>query len=321
MTIDASLAVVIVNYGAADFIIRHLDETIASTRAFREAHVYITDNASPGDDLEKLNAHIARANLEDAVSAFAAGGNLGFAGGNNAAFARFHARPDYVFFLNPDAWPAQDAIERLVETLDANPEAAVAAPRIVNEHGETAISYFHFPAIRDQFGSEAELGFLQRRSSWRILDLDALQEPIETEWVSGASFLLRMNAAADPPMDDGYFLYFEETDMMRALAKAGWRVLLDPRSRVTHVGGLTTGASVNHLDHPLPVCWHRSWRRYFVKQYGLAGALLAALLKTGGIIAYKTKAILLGFPPRRPKRYLRDFVRYGLAPLLIGRKG
>jgi GT2 family glycosyltransferase len=320
MMIDKSLAVVIVNYGAADFIIKHFDKTVAATQGFRDPQIYIADNASPGDDLEKLNAHIEAVGLANVATAFDTGGNLGFAGGNNAAFARFKSAPDYVFFLNPDAWSERNAIALLAETLEANPKIAVAAPRIINEAGVTAVSYFNFPTVKDQFGSEAELDFLHRRSGWRVLDLENQNAPVDAEWVSGAAFLLRMDAAATPPMDDGYFLYFEETDMMRALRSEGWGVLLNPEAVVTHVGGLATGADASRRDQPMPSHWYRSWRRYFVKQYGVFGALVASLLKVAGIGAYYAKAGVRGFQPRRPKRHLRNFLRYALAPLLIGKR-
>ncbi|MEM8772188.1 MAG: glycosyltransferase family 2 protein [Pseudomonadota bacterium] len=316
MTVAARIAVVMVNYGAADFIIAHMAKTLAAIEPFENATVYIIDNASPGgDDLLKLQAYADQPEAQGRVVVIDSGANLGFAGGNNCAFKTFgEARPDYVFFLNPDAYPEPDAVTLLAETLAKNPDAAIAAPRILNEAGETEISYFQFPSVLSQFSSESELSLFQDRTGWRVLDLDAAPETVETDWVSGAAFLLRMDAADAPPMDDGYFLYFEETDMMRSLSEKKWRTLLAPRAAVTHIGGLTTGADADAKR--LPSHWYASWRRYFVKHFGRSGAIAAAALKLSGYGAYRIKLALHGAKPRRPEYYMSDFLRYAVWPIL-----
>lgn len=307
-TLSARLAVVIVNYGAADFIIKNLDKTLREISAFNEAHIYIADNASPGDDLAILQAAIAELDWTNRVTAFATGGNLGFAGGNNAAFRQFgDAPPDYVLFLNPDAWLEPGALTQLAQTLTENPKAAIVAPRLLDEDGGDVVSYYNFPRINDQFGNEVELDFFQRRAGWQRLDFNEVPSPVEVEWVSGAAFLLRMSAAATPPMDEGYFLYFEETDMMRALSNKGWTILIDGRARVVHIGGLTTGADGSSDGAALPAHWYRSWARYFLKEHGRWGAALAAGLKTAGTLVYYLKCALRRHKPRRPQHYMRDF--------------
>lgn len=315
MTIDASIAVVIVNYGAADFIIRHLTKTLDELAAFRDGRVYIADNASPNGDLETLQRFIAEQGLQRSVTAFATGGNFGFAGGNNAAFARFETPPDVVLFLNPDAYPSPGALRRLYETLIDDDGLAIVGPRLVDESGQTSISYYGFPSLFGAFGSELESGRLTGRDGWRMRDLDAEPAVFETDWVSGAVFLLRMSAATVPPMDDGYFLYFEETDMMRALAREGWRIALDPRAVFTHVGGLTTNAGV--AKAPLPQAWYDSWRRYHVKEFGRAGAVIAGLAKFSGILAYRAKMAWQGRKPHRFRGYGRAFFQKALLPVIF----
>lgn len=61
--------------------------------------------------------------------------------------------------------------------------------------------------------------------SWR----DA--EPRTVYWLDGSALLLR-RAAIDGrgPFDEGYFMYFEETDLLQ-LAEAGWRLECVPRAR------------------------------------------------------------------------------------------
>ena len=74
-------------------------------------------------------------------------------------------------------------------------------------------------------------------------------------------------------MDEGYFLYFEETDYQLAIARAGYEVWYVPDARVTHVEGATTGqGKARRDDGAVPDYWYRSRRRYFEKNHGAAYA-------------------------------------------------
>ena len=41
--------------------------------------------------------------------------------------------------------------------------------------------------------------------------------------------------------DEGFFLYHEEIELMWRLRQAGWTIAFEPRSRVRHVGGGSSG--------------------------------------------------------------------------------
>lgn len=316
--IDKSIAVFIVNYGAADYIIQTMSTLLDELAPFTSARVLIADNRAPGDDLKKLQRHIDRQDLGAMFEAFDTGGNLGFAGGNNACYARLaDEKPDLLFFLNPDASPTPGALAQLAETLDQNPDAAIVGPKICDETGDAAFSVFDFPCVFGQFTGEVEIGVLHRLAGqkYMISGSQTGVAPIEAGWVSGAAFMLRSSACPAPPMDDGYFLYFEETDMMKTLADEGWRILFDPRAVVVHIGGLTTGAGADPRGNRLPAFWYDSWRRYSVRHFGAAGAMLAGTLRIIGIVLYYLKQAIRGEAPRRPKRYLRDFFSTAFMPI------
>jgi GT2 family glycosyltransferase len=102
------------------------------------------------------------------------------------------------------------------------------------------------------------------------------------DWATGACLLLRREAfEAVGFMDEGYFLYFEETDWCQKMAAAGWEGWYVPTAAVTHLGG----RSVEHANdvRPFfgnhPVHWVQSARRYRRRHFGLVRTVVAELLE------------------------------------------
>ncbi|MEL6325266.1 MAG: glycosyltransferase, partial [Pseudomonadota bacterium] len=106
MSLDASsspklpsVAVIIVNYRAADLVAENLPSVLAELEAFSSFEVVIIDNASPGDDHRILAGAVAP---HEHVRLIRAEKNGGFAYGNNRGLEVI-GPSELVFFLNPDA--------------------------------------------------------------------------------------------------------------------------------------------------------------------------------------------------------------------------
>lgn len=107
-------------------------------------------------------------------------------------------------------------------------------------------------------------------------------QAVEVPWVTGAAVMLRTAALRQTGLfDDGFFLYFEETDLMRRLRRAGWAVWHEPAARVVHAGGAATqirdpGTGLPHAKR-MPRYWYESHRRYFALAGGSGAAIAAGL--------------------------------------------
>ncbi|MBN2196080.1 MAG: glycosyltransferase family 2 protein [Polyangiaceae bacterium] len=76
--------------------------------------------------------------------------NRGFTGGANRGLERaLEFDPDYVFFLNNDTIVAANAVAKLVEALEADPEAGAASALLLHQGGET-IQFFRGEIWRDR---------------------------------------------------------------------------------------------------------------------------------------------------------------------------
>jgi hypothetical protein len=112
------------------------------------------------------------------------------------------------------------------------------------------------------------------------------EAPCEADWVTGASCLIRTSALASEGLfDDGFFLYFEEVELMFRLRQAGWTIRYVPDSRVFHVGGASTGLREGKaLSMPsFPLYWFQSRRRFFTLSYGPLRAGVSNIAWVAGV--------------------------------------
>jgi hypothetical protein len=170
--------------------------------------------------------------------------NLGLAAGWNRGMREL-GDVRYYLILNSDAWLVGDALERLVAFADANPRAAYVGPRLRNVDGSLQRSVRGFPTVWRLATEYLFLRKLAPRS--RLLNAFyaggfAHDEVREAEFLMGSCMLVRREAADEVgPLDEGFFLFSEETDWCYRFRQAGWKVVFFPDAEVVHVGGASHG--------------------------------------------------------------------------------
>ena len=83
-------------------------------------------------------------------------------------------------------------------------------------------------------------------------------------------------------MDTAYFLYFEETDLCRRMAAAGWEVWCHPLAQCVHAHGASAEKAGEGLQGKnITRFYFPSRRRYLAKFHGKAWALAVE----GGLFA------------------------------------
>jgi N-acetylglucosaminyl-diphospho-decaprenol L-rhamnosyltransferase len=179
--------------------------------------VVVVDNASSDG-----TQHAARA-ADPGAAVIEAGRNLGFAGGCQAG-ARASTAP-LLLFLNPDAVPSRDCIDRLRAAAAELPawgawQALVTLPD--GTHVNTAGNPVHWLG----FGWAGGLGR-------RVDELDG--PPREVASASGAALMVRRAAWEEAQgFDERYFMYGEDLDLSLRLRLAGWGIGVVPGARVAH---------------------------------------------------------------------------------------
>lgn len=313
------LCVVIVNYRTPELAIACLQSIEPARSAFSQLRVIVVDGGS-GDDSARLLAS-AIAGRRDWAELLALPINGGFAYANNQALLTLAASgplPDYVALINPDARVLPGALEALAAVLDGEPGCGAVGGLLVDDAGSAQASAFHFPGIASEFCRGARTGLIERvlRQPPRRIE-SAQAGPVP--WVTGAAVMFRTAALAQSGLfDDGFFLYFEETELMYRLRTRGWTIWHQPAARIVHAGGAATQIrdpkTGQPLKKPMPRYWYQARRRYFALTGGRAQALAAGLAWLAGHLLWSLRRLVTRADNGGTQRGLRDMIRHGLWP-------
>ncbi|MCU0671278.1 MAG: glycosyltransferase family 2 protein [Myxococcota bacterium] len=317
---SVKLASIVLNWRTPDMT---LDAVRAAVKAMKPLeggwHLYVVDNDSQDGSEAKLRAAIAGEQARgtwgyDHVEVIQSGRNGGFGAGNNvgirAALARAD-RPEYVYILNSDAFPAPDAVAKLVAALDARPELGIAGSYIHGVDGEPHVTAFRFPTIQSEIENGLGLGLVTRLLERWVVPIGIPDGTVEVDWLAGASMMMRVSMLDEIGVfDETFFLYFEETDLCRRAANAGWKTLYVRDSHCAHVGSASTGMK---KWTRIPGYWLDSRRHYFTKNHGERYFFAVTALRLLGEATYEARRIV---QPKKsakmPKGFIADLARHTL---------
>lgn len=162
--------------------------------------------------------------------------NVGVAPARNQIF-RASAVP-YSIILDVDTEVHPGSLDRLVDTMEAHPEAGVAGPKLVYEDGSLQLSCRPFPKPLNVLLEGTFLrDWLPRTrfvTDYTMEEWDHA-EMRDVDWMYGAALIFR-NSVLDEVghFDEGFFYLYEDIDLCFRIKKAGYPVLYDPEAVVTH---------------------------------------------------------------------------------------
>ena len=306
------ILVIVLNYRTPKMTLRAVDAALEDMP--EDAELILVDNAS-GDGSAGMfeNEITARGwDRSNRVRLIVSAVNGGFGAGNNIGLRSTMSdgsKPDFFYILNSDAFPDRGCISALLSHLQQTPSAGLVGSHVRGENHDPHVTAFRFPSIAGEFEGSVRFGPVSR-----LLNRARVAPPLPTrtskvDWVAGASVLVRAEMLEEVGLfDETFFLYFEETDLCKRAARAGWSCWYLPQAGVVHIGSVSTG--MKKWQH-MPQYWFESRRHYFVKNHGrvyAAGALLARL--SGGAL-HHLRCRLTGRPPQDPAYFLSDLARFG----------
>ena len=308
---DVRVAVVIVNYRTPELTMRCLAALRAERQALPKIKAVVVDGGSGDNSATALAKEIAGADYRGWVTFLPLPINGGFGWANNQAvltLAREQDPPEFIHFLNPDAEILADAVAALVRELVAYPRCGAAGSQLLTVESKEIASAFAFPSAGREIVNASVSETFGRLLGVGPRSITAAGS-IEVDWVTGASFMARSATLRETGLfDDGFFLYFEEVELMHRMKARGWTIRHVPSSRVIHEEGSSSGVDGGSA-RPYPAYWYQSRRRYFARtqgRAGLVGANLAWLL--GSAVASVKK--MVGRATANPAR-TSDILRWG----------
>lgn len=281
----ARTTTIVVTHHSSAVIGPCLDSVIRSHR------IIVIDNESHDNTLDMVRAQAPNAEIIQ--------NKVGVGYGNAASQGLALVETEYALLMNPDADFVGEAFADLVAEADANPDAGLLSPLLLDNDGNfdrawngPLFSRGHMPSNRE---------------------CEPKPEGSFCTWVvSGAVNLVRMTAVQDVGFfDTAIFLYHEDDDICLRLRQGGHNVMVVPQAVSGHIGGGSIGGG-----------WHPHWEKF----YNMSWSRLYFEAKHNDLKAAKALGWkqMVRFGPKallvfRPKKALRDAARFcGALAFMLG---
>lgn len=227
--VKAKVAVVILNFNGERFLAQFLPSVLACSES---AEVIVADNGSSDGSVAFLRKHYPGVQVLEIPE------NLGFAGGYNEALRQVGTDWDYYVLLNSDVEVTPHWLEPLVALLESDERIAACQPKI---RAETNKDHFEYAGAAGGWLDTLGYPFCRGRI-FAVTERDAGQydDTAEIFWATGAAMIIRAQLFHEMEgFDADYFAHLEEIDLCWRLKRAGYKIMVEPKSMIYHVGGGT----------------------------------------------------------------------------------
>jgi N-acetylglucosaminyl-diphospho-decaprenol L-rhamnosyltransferase len=260
----ARLDVVILNYNRGDLLRACLQSLDRSTQR-HELGIIVVDNASTDDSAAIVEREFPHVRLLRNPH------NNGFSAGNNLALRELlEARgeglesegrgagdwgleetsvtpslqplvpsPSYIMLLNNDTVVEPEALDTLVDYLEAHPDVGAVGPKLLLLDGSLDLACRRsFPTPEVSFYRMTGLSRLfphsPRFGRYNLTFRDPDQET-EVDALVGAAMVLRADVVREVGLlDESFFMYGEDLDWCFRIKSYGWRIVYQPRAVIHH---------------------------------------------------------------------------------------
>jgi GT2 family glycosyltransferase len=279
------ISVIIVNRNTREL----LRACLASIRALPDpvsVEVIVVDNGSTDGSVEMVAASFPETHLIRNER------NTGFAYPNNQGIAVSRGR--YVMLLNSDTEVRHHALARLVEFMDARPDAGACGPALFYPDGRPQPSCRSFPSL---WGYLCDMLFLDR-----VFPRSRLFGNMET-WFDhrhtapvdqpmGAALLVRRETLDEVgPLDERFVIYYNDVDWCYRIHRAGWGIYFVHDAEVVHHQGVTTRSENAQMQ--LGAEMTRNVLDYFQKHFGKRGLLW---FRFWTVVGFSIRRVVLVLP-------------------------
>ncbi len=217
-------------------------------------------------------------------------GNVGFAKACNQGIVA--STGDFLVLVNPDTVVNADFFQRMEKFFERNHSVGIVGPRILDPAGTLQLSARkELSMVSGLLGRTSLLTRILPRSSLVKSQFPAVNEPnhaTAVDWVSGACLVARRQTLKEiGPLDERFFMYFEDADLCRRTREAGWSVYYLPDVEVVHHAGSSTQSRLRAIWdlHKSAFLYHRKHGAHgplnlysLLILVGLSGRALAKLV-------------------------------------------
>ena len=234
-------AVVVLNWNGKDWLAKFLPTLVKYST---DATVFVADNASTDDSIEFITHNFPSVEIITNTT------NGGYAKGYNDALKQIDA--EYFVLINSDIEVTENWLLPIIDLLDADSNIAACQPKLLDYNNKNMFEYagasggfidnFGYPFCRGRIFDSIEQ------------DEGQYNDATEVFWATGACLFIRSTYFNEMNgLDEDFFSHQEEIDLCWRFKNRGYKIMVEPKSVVYHVGGGT-------LDVGSPLKTHLNFR-------------------------------------------------------------
>ena len=223
----------------------------------RVGYAVAVNDYLPGEPVDRLEA--------DADLFLSSRENAGYGRAVNRLVAGLEVLPPYLGVLNTDLTWGGGTFTTLLDWMKSHPDVKLAVPQILDEQGAPQKLCKRNPTVLGLFSRRfwpdwLKPGWLKRYDRWYVMADQNYQEVFEAPYLSGCCMLVCRDAyQAIGGFDERYFLYLEDADLTRSLARQG-RCIHLPVAAVVHNWGRGNYRSLRLMVVNLVSAWRYFWK-------------------------------------------------------------
>lgn len=224
------VSIITINYNQLEVTCEMLASIEQSS--YTNYEIIVVDNASA------VNPAIAITTKFPEVHFIRSEENLGFSGGNNLGIQA--SKGDFLFFVNNDTEFTPDLLSSLVALFEEIPDLGAVSPKILYhpdmvDGQNDLIQYMGTTPVSAITARNITIGEKEK-------DIGQFTEPMPTAYVHGAAMMLpRYVVEKAGLMPTFFFLYYEELDWSERIKAAGFKIYVNPRTKIFHKESVSVG--------------------------------------------------------------------------------
>jgi len=249
-----NISVIIINYNSARLTNKLLQSLSKISKQINE--IIIIDNHS--NDVEDLL-------IKEKTKIIKNNQNIGFAKAANKGIKI--SKNKYILLINPDCYLENNSLLKSLEKIVKDRKIGAIGGKI-KKHNSTKYhltanskptfltGIFEFTNLKKIFPYNPFTKKFWIEKTYKS------KKSVEVNSLCGAYIILRKKLGNKLNIfDERYFLYMEDIDFGDKINEMGYKVVFDPESEITHIGGTSSGSKYRTvLKH-----WYNSRKIYFQK--------------------------------------------------------
>jgi len=226
----SELSIIITHYNTPHLLLGCLD-SIAKKITKTSYEVFVADSEASTGTAFLIKYHHPK------VKHLAFHKNAGYAKLVNEGLKNVKGK--YILILNADTViENEQSIVKMMRCLEKDKEVGIVGPKLLNIDDSVQKSYFKEYTL----GSVLARRTVWKKTPWGKRSLEEFEnkeisqkKPSSVDWLMGSA-LMTTKSLVDKigPMDDRYFMYFEDVDWCRRFREEGYKVIYFPEAVLRH---------------------------------------------------------------------------------------